>query len=227
MKGYVAPQFELDGFNCPHCEAYSQQMIHNIFIEKLIRDDFQNGLQYQYRQIVGLNIYFCAKCKKYSLWQYDEFSNAIMIYPLSSNAPLPEDDMPQDVKEDFEEARQIMNISPRGAAALLRLAIQKLMVHLGENNDNLNTAIGNLVKKGLGEEIKEALDTVRVIGNEAVHPAQLDLKDDPNTAIMLFDLLNWIIDVMITQPKKRKDMHNKLSDSKKEQISKRDSKNKS
>ena len=49
-----------------------------------------------------------------------------MLIPANSTAPMPNVDMPKCVKELYEEARGIVNKSPRGAAALLRLALDKL-----------------------------------------------------------------------------------------------------
>ena len=132
--------------------------------------------------------------------------------------------MPEDVKEDYEEARLVVEVSPRSAAALLRLALQKLMRHLGESGENLNDDIANLVKKGLPEKIQKALDALRVIGNNAVHPGELDLRDDKETALALFELLNMIVEVMITQPKKVNEIYDKLPKGAKEAIKKRDNK---
>src|SRR4030042_6803131 len=137
----------------------------------------------------------CTHCNKLAGWVDEK-----MIFPISAPAPLPSDDMPDVVKSDYTEARNVVASSPRAASALLRLAIQKLMASLGEKGENLNTDIGNLVKKGLPDKIQKALDSVRVIGNNAVHPGELDLRDDPDTANALFRLVNMIVDVMVTQP---------------------------
>lgn len=51
-------------------------------------------------------------------------------------------------------------------------------------------------------DIQQALDIVRVVGNDAVHPGKLDLKDDLKTVETLFQLVNLISETMITHPKK-------------------------
>lgn len=51
---------------------------------------------------------------------------------------------------------------------------------------------------------------MRVIGNNAVHPGQLDIKDDRQTAMALFDLLNLVVETMIVQPKKVNELYGRL-----------------
>lgn len=140
-----------------------------------------------------------------------------MIYPDIITVSLPNSDLPDDIKIDYLEAREIVIKSPRGAAALLRLCIQKLCVHLGEE-ENINNAIASLVKKGLDIQIQRALDVVRVVGNEAVHPGELDLKDDNDTAIQLFGLVNFITHELITRPKELEKLYSDLPPSKLEGI---------
>jgi hypothetical protein len=130
--------------------------------------------------------------------------------------------MPANVKGDYEEARAIVNASPRGASALLRLSLQKLMPHIGEKGDNLDDDIRDLVKKGLPQMIQQALDAVRVIGNNAVHPGELDLKDDITTAKSLFDLVNLIVDYTITKPKNVKAIYERIPKGAKDAIARKD-----
>lgn len=137
----------------------------------------------------------CAHCQEHSIWLHES-----MIHPSGGAAPLPSPDMPDDVRQDYEEARSILSISPRGAAALLRLAVQRLCKHLDEPGENINADIASLVRKGLPVQLQQALDSLRVAGNNAVHPGQLDIYDDAAVATRLFGLLNIIVDNQITQP---------------------------
>lgn len=57
-----------------------------------------------------------------------------------------------------------------------------------------------------------------MVGNEAVHPGTMDLNDDPETAIALFNLVNIITEAMITQPKMIESLYEKLPTEKREQI---------
>ena len=151
------------------------------------------------------------------MWKHNR-----MIYPDASPAPSPNPDLPEDVKADYEEARTIISRSPRGACALLRLCVQKLCGFLGESGKDVNADIAALVEKGLNPKIQKSLDIVRVIGNEAVHPGQIDLRDQPATAAQLCSLLNIIADAMITQPKTIESLYAGLPETKVQQIEHRD-----
>lgn len=115
--------------------------------------------------------------------------------------PVPAEDMPEEIKVIYFEAREVFTKSPRASAALLRLALQHLCQHLGGEGKNINDDIAKLVKAGLDARVQRSLDIVRVTGNNAVHPGQLDIVDNNDIAARLFGLLNFIVDTMITQPK--------------------------
>lgn len=144
-----------------------------------------------------------------------------MVYPDRGSAPDPHPDMPDNVQADYEEAARIYTKSPRGAAALLRLAIQKLMVHLDQSGKNVNDDIAALVAAGLPPQIQQALDIVRVTGNNAVHPGQLD-ANDTNVAEKLFPLVNLIVENRISLPTRIKEMFDALPGDAKSAIEKRD-----
>lgn len=193
-------------------EKWVAQMIVGVpFIDETKLEYFGNWSVY------NVDISRCFNCDQIAVWV-----KSALVFPTRGDAPLPNPDLPDDVRLDFDEAGRIFQISPRGAAALLRLAIQKLCKELGEQGKNIDNDIAALVSKGLDVRIQRSLDIVRVIGNEAVHPGQVDLRDDIGTAEQLFTLVNIIADAMITQPKQIKEMYAGLPESKRKAIERRD-----
>jgi hypothetical protein len=214
---YVAPVMNRKAFHCPHCGVYATQHWHYLSYGR------GNLTSHIHRGE-------CFNCQGLTYWLYGstvattvEDLAAVMLYPLRSlSAPPPHPDFPEDPRRDYEEARSIVDRSPRGAVALLRLAVQKLCKSLGESGENINTDIASLVQKGLDPMVQQALDSLRVIGNHAVHPGQIDLRDDRDTAVSLFGLLNYIVEQQITRPKHLKAIYQSLPPSALAQIEKRD-----
>ncbi len=207
---YTPPEFEKTSFNCPFCDVFAKQ----IWTKMQLSTDDRSYMA----GVSDPKICVCFHCGEMSVWK-----SARMVYPNTGTAPIPNPDMPQNVKDDYEEARTIVNLSPRGAVALLRLAIQKLCTHLGGKGKDINSDIGVLVKNGLPEKLQKALDSVRVVGNNAVHPGQLDLKDDIETANKLFVFVNIICENQISQHNMiSKFYDDKLPEGAKNAIEKRD-----
>lgn len=169
-------------------------------------------------QASNLHLSKCLHCKKVAAWVRDR-----LVFPDSREGALPNQDLPEDIIRDFEEARSVVNVSPRGAAALLRLCVQKLCIHLlGSESSDINKDIGLLVKRGLNPLVQKALDTVRVVGNESVHPGTMDLKDDRATALLLFNLVNSIAEQLISHPKEVERIYSTLPPGKLQGIENRD-----
>ncbi|MFB9160336.1 DUF4145 domain-containing protein [Chromobacterium violaceum] len=205
---YEAPDFTKDAFTCPHCNVYAHMRW------SLLRPTLD-------LPELALFQASCQRCDDSSLWLCQNQGNelvtiifahregkaapphgrAVRIFPTDCQAPMPNSDLPDDCLEDYMEARSIAELSPRGAAALLRLVIQKLCKHFGEPGKDINSDIGSLVQKGLPKKLQEALDVVRVVGNEAVHPGEIDFQDDAEVVFVLFSLINLIVEKMITEPK--------------------------
>ena len=158
----------------------------------------------------------CENCAKHIVWVDDMYAYPDIV------AEEPNPDMPEEVKQLYNEAGLIYNKSPRAACALLRLAIDRLCNELGEKDRDINKNIGELVKKGLPTDVQQALDVVRVVGNKAVHPGQIAFDvDDVGTATMLMRLLNIIVSRMISEPKEIAGLYDQLSESVKQSIKKR------
>ena len=63
---------------------------------------------------------------------------------------------------------------------------------------------------------------MRVIGNEAVHPGTLDLRDNRAVANALFKLVNFIATKLITEPNEIISIYGSLPKDKLDAITKRD-----
>ena len=149
-----------------------------------------------------------------------------MIYPDTRNAPFPVEDMPEDVKADYMEAASIFSKSHRGGAALLRLALQKLLKHLGKEGKNINDDIRALAGDGsLPAKVIQVADTLRITGNNAVHPGTMSDEDFDDVAEKMFDLINFIVRKAITEPKELDELYLKTPESARKSAESQDARN--
>ncbi len=197
------------------------KILFNAQITKMINGEmFFNGDSSAFVGIKIANLFVssCEACKKLAVWK----NNKILWLALRADVP-PHPDMPTAILADYEEAATIVDVSPRGACALLRFCVQKLCIELGYPGKDLNSDIGKMVaEKGLSVGVQQALDIVRVIGNSAVHPLEMFGPGDKDTALMLFEILNNIVDRVIAEPLRMEKIYSHLPPGKREQIVRRD-----
>jgi hypothetical protein len=197
-------------------DSYSQDNIRKFInsIKKDIQIYVSNNILPE-----NLSISFCQNCNNYSLW-----IDKKLIFPRTISIDPPNQDLNDEIKALYNEAKLIFNDSPKGAAALLRLALQKLLIQLGMKGKNINEDIGKLVKeRQLPKEVQKALDIVRVIGNNSVHPGEINLDDNKEIALRLFKILNFIANKLITEPKELNSLYEEIiPENIKESIKKRD-----
>lgn len=210
---YIAPNKDLKAFTCPHCHTLSQMHRET----HKFNNDVENNGNGTLILVNVVTICKCANCGKKILWVNNDYAYPD-LQPIEANM-----DMPDSVKQLYEEAGLIYTKSPRAACALLRLAIDRLCNELGETDRDINKNIAALVKRGLSVEVQQALDIVRVVGNKAVHPGQIAFDvDSIDTTETLFTLINIIVDRLISEPKRIASIFDKLPDSVKEAVQKRD-----
>ncbi len=192
---FESPRQELDAFTCPHCGVLAQQYRYPMAT-------FRGG---GYAAFERPTLRQCGNCREYMLW----WDNALVV-PSNGGFEPPNADLPEDIRRDFEEGAAIAQRSARGAAALLRLCVQKLCAFLGYEQPKVDDAIAAMVGDGLPVQISQALDVVRVVGNNAVHPGVMDVRDDLELVAQLAGLLNLIADNRISEPKRVQELFSKL-----------------
>ena len=198
MQTYFPPSFKATSFNCSYCGVNASQRWISTGDKRLFSC-------------------CCIHCTELSYW-YD----GKMVIPKAATAEPMHPDMPSECQTEYQEARNVFDASPRTAAALLRLAVQKLMPALGGKGENISDDIKALVKKGLHPQHQQALDFARVIGNNAVHPGQIDLNEKPETVLTMFNTLNLIVEGLITHPKAISNAYQEMPEDSLAAIDKRD-----
>lgn len=226
---HFSPEHATGQFHCPHCGVYAKQRWSHLSAVGDAHTTYwghgpvkdPSSIQGRTLQTGTLSdawtISFCEHCGDAIIW----FDKKI-IYPKKITADSPNQDLSEEIKKDYREAANVLADSPRSAAAILRLAVQKLCKQLGEKGENINDDIAALVKKGLNPTIQKSLDVLRITGNNAVHPGELDLTEDLDRATKLFGLLNFISEKMLTEPKEIDSFYDGLPQEAKKAVEKRD-----
>lgn len=212
MSKHYPPVFGEARFHCALCGVYAKQNF--VPLPLSLSTTAYSGIWRSY----------CDHCKRNSFWEQLTENTGRLLIPSIVGTPPAAAYMPNDVLADYNEAAAIYSLSPRGSAALLRLAVQKLMVHLGKPGVNINDDIKSLVADNLPVMIQQALDYCRVVGNNAVHPGEILLNDTPEMAWTMFEMINLIVTLRIAQPKELENLYGKLPEGARRAIEKRDAK---
>lgn len=219
MSKHVAPSFRAEAYTCMFCSVLTTMT----WIPLWIRPNAG------YRKS-SFQLCRCDHCDEQSLWlnttpddaENEDAVTGRLIMPSTVTAPEAHVDLPPVCKSDYEEAREISGRSPRGAAALLRLCLQKLCTELGGKGKRVDEDIGILVRKGLDPKIQQAFDVVRITGNHAVHPGEISLEENPDHVTVMFEMINLIVEELISRPKQIAERFNSLPAGALEAIFRRD-----
>ncbi len=195
-------------FDCPICRVLTESRSFPLH--------FDNGLAWEKG---GLWLLRCSHCHGFTYWQGEpsvhegRVLSGHMIWPIVLKGPPPHQDMPEAVRLDYEEARKIEGTSPRAAAALLRLAIERLCAEFGATGRSINDCIADLRRRGTPDNVRKTLDLIRVVGNNAVHVGEFQSAEIADIIPDLFALMNWIVEEMISMPRRVNHLIERLPES--------------
>jgi predicted RNA-binding Zn-ribbon protein involved in translation (DUF1610 family) len=212
------PAREKTAFDCPNCNIYAKQTwrryyryggrgfdeAHDLPVQKATSAEEKTKLEKSGSWYSAE----CDHCGKFSSWRDDE-----LIYPRVSGIVPPAADMPPEVVDLYNEAREVMAVSRRAGAALARATLEKLLKLLKEpdatqpKNASLADRIEAMVPK-VSSSLGEMLTIIRHLGNKTIHP-----EDEPDDAVvlvldesqtelagLLFESINELVDQRITKP---------------------------
>lgn len=204
MLKHVAPKFRLEAFTCPHCGAVAEQKWSDVQVPERHLRSMETPF---YRTS------FCMACKQYSIWLIFSDSSDRMVYPTGGTSPSPHPEMSGSVKDTYEQARSIAELSPCASAALLRKALEQLLMEYRPPKDGkkfyLNKTLESL-KKDIPESVYMNLESVKLVGDKSIHPGEIDMEDFPEITTALFELVNEIFEKLVAQPNRHKKLHEKI-----------------
>ena len=97
-----------------------------------------------------------------------------LVYPARRNRPaIDSDSIPQTLKDDYLEACEVLEVSPKASAVLSRRVVQSILKEQGYEFRNLIDQIdrvqGETGEKALPTSINETIHFVRRFGNFSAH----------------------------------------------------------
>jgi hypothetical protein len=163
--------------------------------------------QFRNRDVQNVSISYCIKCNEMCLWVCDQ-----LVWPRRAGDPEPKLQALSDVQRDDDEVSQTLDASPRGAAALLRLTIEKVCKELGERGESPTDDIASFVQEDVDARVQKVLEAMRIIESNAVPAGQIGAKDNRATAEALSGLVNLICEKMIMEPRHLQAVYTRLRD---------------
>ena len=132
---------------------------------------------------------------------------SLVVYPKASGRSPVSDDVPQEFKNDYEEAALILSDSPKASAALSRRCLQHILRDkAGVREKTLYAEIQKVIdSNALPSYLSEPLDMLRKIGNVAAHTTQNAntgeiVPVDPDEAAWCLEVIELMFDFYFVRP---------------------------
>jgi hypothetical protein len=145
-----------------------------------------------------------------------QLGNEYTVWPLRSARSIPQN-VPANIKGDYEEAALVLNLSPKASAALSRRCLQIVLREEGKAaQHDLSDQIEAVIPK-LPSYISDSIDAVRNIGNFAAHPIKSKTSGEiidvePGEAEWNLDVLDMLFDFYYVQPATARDKKKALDE---------------
>lgn len=161
-----------------------------------------NLLYAPYIPYIEITLKICNNCGNKLLWENDanidkhRLSNQNLI---NFEIDEPNEYMPNDLKEIYNEARSISNLSPRSASALLRYLLEQLFIRKFSTlkTKSLSEMLDDsTLKSELGNSLIKVGDSIRQIANKSIHTSEIDINELTNNINLFFEWINSITNVL-------------------------------
>lgn len=236
LMTHTAPSYGSRSFACPHCQTHAQQVwTASVWVES---EDYAGSTRWE-----TVDRSECHVCQNEAIWLRTEYRTPAatgglnpasqapdeswtMIWPPSTAGAPPHESLPENLRDLYEEARAVAVFSPRAAAALLRLLTETLVRQFADSRASLNDNIGTLVRDGkLGPREQQMADYLRITGNSAVHPGQVDDANGEagRRTELMFAFINLLVERFIALPERTAEAYAQLPEGARAAVDRRDS----
>lgn len=213
------PHLHGTSFACPRCAAFAGQEWDDLVVREIshsfrpaddTRADLHRPLTAALPQTKRPDTLWrmstCAACERASIWRGDD-----LIFPRTHLGAIPSEDMPEDVRELYEEASAVATVSRRAGAALARATLERLLKNLDPDaprRTRLDTYIER-VSRRVSTHTARMLTLIRHTGNKALHvepnpdESIVLLLSDEDSGILdaIFVTIDSVVDELITRPR--------------------------
>lgn len=153
---------------CPHCGNRAPQRLvfkHNYEDTDLYGSDGSKEENLSLSCVYHVRV--CATCNDLILYYESEVSELEVFYPASHSLHR---SVPPAVRQAYEEAARVRNVSPAAYAVLLRRAMEAICEDRGIKDGSLQKRLAELSERGeIPPILSEATDMLRLIGNAGAH----------------------------------------------------------
>lgn len=181
---------------CPVPEHHDTFKEHEIQFSRLIRGDH---VEFDTRDKLVVQELNCPNCNNISIDIVgigSQYRDRVIHFNPISLAKIYPDYIPKAIREDYEEAHAILNLSPKASATLSRRCLQGMI------RDFWKISKGRLVdeiealKELVDPSTKSVLDALRKLGNIGAHPEKdvnLIVDIEPNEALKLLKFIELLM----------------------------------
>jgi hypothetical protein len=170
---------------------------------------------------IQIEAHICPECGQHIVYAW--VPECVRVYPPAQEWVDFSSYVPSVLFRDFEEARSVIDVSPKASAMLGRRCLQRLIrEHIGIADKNLDKEIASvLASNRLPSYLADDLDAVRNVGNFAAHPMKSqetgEIMDvEPGEAVWTLKVLEGLFDFYFVAPRKaerrREELNCKLKD---------------
>jgi hypothetical protein len=197
--------------NCPHCGIAFHDEWTKQPLRSFVKADGTVG-------IWSTQTTLCPACKKLTI-EIEEHNGerrlqTFWVYPTNIfRKPTPQE-VPTDIKNDYEEACKVLPISEKASAALSRRCLQAILRGKGYAQKDLANQIDALLNetvpaKVIPSALRETVDAIRNFGNFSAHPVTDQttlqvIEVEPGEAEWCLDILEDMFDHYYVKPEQAK-----------------------